>query len=61
MDNIYEQLMYTTLRIECINENKEVFSIGTGFLLRRPINENQFKIYLVSNKHVLCCSDSIAI
>lgn len=61
MDNIYEKLMYTTLRIECINENKEVFSIGTGFLLRRPINENQFKIYLVSNKHVLCCADSIAI
>ena len=61
MNNIYEQLMYTTLRIENINENNEVISIGTGFLLRRPIGDNKFKIYLVSNKHVLCYTDSIAI
>lgn len=61
MNKIQEQLLYTTFRIECLNENDKVFSIGTGFLLQRPIQENQIKLYLVSNKHVLCDAQSIAI
>ena len=61
MSNIYEQLLYTTLRIECFNENNSLFSIGTGFLLQRPVGNDIHKMYLVSNKHVLCEAESIAI
>ena len=61
LDNIFEQLMYTTLRIECIDSIGNIFSIGTGFLIQRPVGDNKYKLYLVSNKHVLCNTDSIAI
>lgn len=61
MDNIQEQLLFTTLRIECLNEKDNVFSIGTGFLLQRPIQDDTYKIYLVSNKHILCNAQSIAV
>ncbi len=61
MDSVQEQLMYTTLRIECLNEFAQVFSIGTGFLLKRPVGNDKYKIYLISNKHVLCGAQSIAI
>lgn len=61
MNNIYEQLLYTTLRIECFDENNHLFSIGTGFLLRRPVGKDKHKLYLVSNKHVLCGAESIAV
>ena len=53
MNTVYEQLLYTTLRIECKNSEGRVTSIGTGFLLSRPVGENQYKLYLISNKHVL--------
>ena len=61
VDNILEQLMYTTLRIECMDIMEKVFSIGTGFLIQRPVSDNKYKLYLVSNKHVLCNTESIAI
>ena len=61
MSNIFEQLLYTTLRIECLDVNNKLFSIGTGFLLQRPVGEDKYKLYLISNKHVLCGADSIAI
>lgn len=60
-ENIYEQLLYTTLRIECLDKNGQLFSIGTGFILQRPVAEDRYKLYLVSNKHVLCGAESIAI
>ena len=47
MSNIYEQLLYTTLRVECLDKNGNLFSIGTGFLLQRPVAENKIKMYLV--------------
>ena len=49
LDNIFEQLMYTTLRIECIDSIGNIFSIGTGFLIQRPVGDNKYKLYLVSN------------
>jgi S1-C subfamily serine protease len=61
MSTVQEQLLYTTLRIECVNESGQVFSIGTGFLLKRPVGNDQYKIYLVSNKHVLCNAQSLAV
>lgn len=61
MENIQEQLLYTTLRIECFDNHNSLFSMGTGFLLQRPVGENQVKIYLVSNKHVLSVAESIRI
>ena len=61
MLTVQEQLLYTTLRIECFDSNKRLYSIGTGFLLSRPVDENAIKIYLVSNKHVLVGAESIAL
>ncbi len=61
MAGIYEQLLYTTLRIECLNDQGQVYSIGTGFLLQRPVGENKVKLYLVSNRHVLYGAEAIAI
>lgn len=61
MSSVQEQLLYTTLRIECINENDQIISIGTGFLVKRPVGKDEFKIYLISNKHVLCEAQSIAV
>lgn len=61
MNNVYEQLLYTTLRIECKNSEGRVTSIETGFLLARPIGENQYKLYLISNKHVLIGTPNIVI
>lgn len=61
MSNIQEQLLHTTLRIECLDAKGEVYSIGTGFLLQRPVGENQVKLYLVSNKHVFASTESIAL
>lgn len=31
MSNIIEQILHTTLRIECFDENKIAISVGTGF------------------------------
>ena len=61
MNSVQEQLLFTTLRIECLDAADKICSIGTGFLLSRPVGDNEFKIYLVSNKHVLCSAESINI
>lgn len=61
MLTLQEQLLYTTLRIECFDSNKQLSSIGTGFLLSRPVGENTVKMYLVSNKHILMGVESIAL
>lgn len=61
MLSIPEQLLYSTLRIECFDSNSSLYSIGTGFLLSRPVGNNSYKIYLVSNKHVLVGAETIAI
>ena len=61
MSNNFEQLLYTTLRIECFDENNKLSSIGTGFLLQRPVGNDKYKMYLISNKHVLCGAESIAV
>lgn len=61
MNNIYEELMFSVLRIECLDKSGDVVSIGTGFLLLRPVGDDKFKLYLVSNKHVLCDTDAIQI
>lgn len=61
MSSIYQQLLYTTLRIECKNSEGSTTSIGTGFLLARSVGTNQYKLYLISNKHVLMGTPNIAI
>ena len=61
MSTLFEQLLYTTLRIECKDHGGNVTGIGTGFLLSRPVGENQYKLYLVSNKHVLIGTPKILV
>ena len=59
MNSVQEQLLFTTLRIECLDATNNICSIGTGFLLSRPVDDNNYKLYLVSNKHVLSAAESI--
>lgn len=61
MDTIQEQLLFTTLRIERLDIQGNVESIGTGFLLTHQVGEDAYKVYLISNKHVLAGAASIAI
>jgi S1-C subfamily serine protease len=61
MATIQEQLLFTTLRIERLNTQGNVESIGTGFLLTHQVGEDAYKVYLISNKHVLAGAASIAI
>ena len=58
--NIQEQLMHTTVRIEII-KNNSVIGLGTGFFVSVPVSEENYKIVLISNKHVLFAADDIAI
>ncbi|MEN6462561.1 MAG: serine protease [Syntrophomonas sp.] len=61
LNTVEEQLLFATLRIESLNANNNVIGIGTGFLVNKEINPNEYVIYLVSNKHVLFASDTIRI
>ncbi len=61
MATIQEQLLFTTLRIERLDAQGNVESIGTGFLLTHQVGEDAYKVYLISNKHVLAGAASIAI
>lgn len=61
MATIQEQLLFTTLRIERLDAQGNVESIGTGFLLTHQVSEDAYKVYLISNKHVLAGAVSIAI
>lgn len=61
MLTIEEQLLYTTLKIECFDEHEQLYSMGTGFLLECPVGDNKFKMFLVSNRHVLEGPKSIAV
>lgn len=46
MSTIQEQLLFTTLRVERLDTQGKVQSIGTGFLLSRPVGENAYKVYV---------------
>ena len=61
MDSIQEQLLFTTLRIECFDSSNRLYSMGTGFLLQRPVDKDKCKIYLVTNKHVLKDAEAIRV
>lgn len=61
MSTLFEQLLYTTLRIECKDNDGNLTGIGTGFLMSRPVGENQHKLYLVSNKHILMGTPKILV
>lgn len=47
-----EQLFFTTVRITITTKGGIGASIGTGFLYRVPVSEDQSCILLVSNRHV---------
>ncbi len=49
----YEELMFTTLLIECVDEDELPSDFGTGFLLSgNEIEEGKSHMYLVTNRHV---------
>lgn len=47
MSTLFEQLLYTTLRIECKDNDGNLTGIGTGFLLSRSVSGDKYKLYLV--------------
>lgn len=51
--NIYEQLLYSTVRIVCLDSKGVHLCIGTGFFLHRKVGPGAYKIFLVTNRHVL--------
>ncbi|NLD94357.1 MAG: hypothetical protein GX639_17010, partial [Fibrobacter sp.] len=57
----FEQLLYATLRIEVSGEDGDVMSMGTGFLLAKPIDSVKGKVYLISNRHVFEYAKALAI
>lgn len=61
MSTLFEQLLYTTLRIECKDNDGNLTGIGTGFLLSRPVSGDKYKLYLVSNKHILMGTPKILV
>ena len=56
--NIQEQLMHSTICIKMV-ENGNVVGLGTGFFVSIPVGKNEYKIALVSNKHVLLNKNDI--
>lgn len=50
--NIFEQLMYTTIKMVVITKTG-ITSIGTGFFVERNLSDGKKKIYLVTNRHVI--------
>lgn len=53
INSIQEQTLFATIRIESTDNAGNIVSIGTGFLLKSTIKQGKYKVYLVSNKHVL--------
>ncbi len=51
IDNIQNQLIYSTVRIVA-TDGKEI-SVGTGFLVLRKISEDKGLLYIATNKHVV--------
>jgi hypothetical protein len=49
---ISDQLIFSTIRIEAKNE-KNQYSIGTGFLIHKNVNSEYAYIFLVTCKHVI--------
>lgn len=50
--SVSEQLMYSTVRIECILENGQI-SVGTGFFYKLHEYDKTFVPVIVTNKHVI--------
>lgn len=61
LNSIEEQLLFSTVRIESLDSERNPISVGTGFMILCKIKENGHKAYLVSNKHVLLESTSFRI
>lgn len=58
--NFFEQALYSTVRIECLDDDGNLNGIGTGFFVQQPVASG-VRIHLVSNKHVLCGCPAIRI
>lgn len=52
LNDFYTQLFFCTARIE-VPVSATESSVGTGFLLKAPVDANRAAIFLVSNRHVL--------
>ena len=53
LNSIEEQLLFSTVRIESLDNSRKPISVGTGFIILCQLMANGHKAYLISNKHVL--------
>ena len=60
MSIISQQFKDAVVSIGIKNENK-IMWIGTGFFVSKHINNDNYLLYLVSNKHVLEGNKSVVI
>jgi len=58
-----EQILFSTLRIELLNDENKLQGVGTGFLLKAdfPENPEESVLLLVSNRHVFEGSQTFGI
>lgn len=53
LEYFQEQVFFDTVRIRTSDDENEKQTIGTGFLMKVPLNGDEFAVVLVSNRHVL--------
>ncbi len=61
VETIYEKLLYSTLKIEILNENNEILRMGTSFVFLKKIDNENFKLLLISNRHIFHCGQNARI
>ena len=59
LDNFYTQLFFCTARVE-VQLSATESSVGTGFLLKVPVDADRAALFLVSNRHVLLAGGPVA-
>lgn len=61
LSSFEERLLFTTVRIESLDEALNPVSTGTGFMIKKKLKDNGHKAYIISNKHVLSASSQFNI
>jgi S1-C subfamily serine protease len=51
--DMMDQIVHSTIKIEAMNSNSEVFSTGTGFFFSYKVDDKRNLDVLVTNKHVV--------
>ena len=53
IDTIAKQLLFSTVRIETINDSQNTTGVGTSFIFSLELEETKHATFLITNKHVV--------